>query len=572
MMESAASPKSNRSTGSRKNKTMSPLSSKTPEKPMQQRGRNRGVALSVKEIRRVAKGLRDSDPDGAGSTKRQLLSSPIGKLKTADESGSRSINLPEKYEMLWKTFHSLDCVVRLMRMKGVSPSFSNVSPKVADLTDRRFTYEQLAQLKFILPEAIVLKKVSVFDETTSCMKFDIHISLESDAFKTDVKGQCGAGKMQLSKVFRLRLLDFFKSHPEGTEIPVGPLPEPFGRQSEGASDSWCRYDPTNSPSGAQTVSNHLLEEKKTASHLSHSFRRHFSKKVGSQEEARTYVFDDMQTSELAVKKSRLSRCAVNEEPDIHVAPSMKKSSTEIPNCDSDVTPRAPCLSSSSLLATPCKDAACSDNLHTEKTPSKHDSNPGTPMTTTPASLTPKRWLMSPDDDDTTKTSNKLVRRALRTRSLKFDAPVEDAEAEGARVKPASCSSTASELVDILDEDLLQSIMEKERKTREESDPAISQAKKRRDMIAALPKLFNMVHFYFQSMKRSVVTKEEFLHGMISSHSDFLDRREVEEQLKLLQELAPEYISESIALSGDCLLRVNKASNAESIRARLAGAR
>ncbi|CAM8948929.1 unnamed protein product [Rhodiola kirilowii] len=33
---------------------------------------------------------------------------------------------------------------------------------------------------------------------------------------------------------------------------------------------------------------------------------------------------------------------------------------------------------------------------------------------------------------------------------------------------------------------MQSIMEKEQKAREENDPAISQAKRRRDMIAGLP--------------------------------------------------------------------------------------
>uniref|UniRef100_A0A7N1A1E2 CDT1 Geminin-binding domain-containing protein n=2 Tax=Kalanchoe fedtschenkoi TaxID=63787 RepID=A0A7N1A1E2_KALFE len=487
-----------------------------------------------------------------------VLNLPSG-MKAAGESGK----LPEKYEMLWKTFHSLDCVVRLMRMKGVSPSFSNVCPRVADLTDRRFTYEQLAQLKYILPEAIVLKKVSILDETTSCMKFDIHISLESD-----VMGKGRSGKtQQLCKVFRLRLLDFLKSHPEGTEIPQGPLPEPFGRRGEGS--SLHTYDPTISLVIAGTSSDHVLEEKKAASHLSHSFRKSFSKKVGSQEEARTNLPDYLQSSEIAFKKSRLSSCSFKEELDVLVAPSMMESSMQVPNGDSDA---APCLLSSSLLSTPCKHTSSLEDRQSEKTPSKLDSIPVTPMTSTPASLTPKRSLMSPDDDHSNKTSNKLVRRALRTRSLKFDAPVKDVDAEEDRVKEVSCSSIESELVDILDEGLLQSIMEKERKTREENDPAISQAKRRRDMISALPKLFNMVHFYIRSINRSVVTKEELLHGIISSHSDFLDRREVEAQLKLLQELAPDYISERIALSGDCLLRVNKASNVESIRARFAEAK
>ena len=58
---------------------------------------------------------------------------------------------------------------------------------------------------------------------------------------------------------------------------------------------------------------------------------------------------------------------------------------------------------------------------------------------------------------------------------------------------------------------------------EERDPAISQAKWRRQMIASLPKLFNMIHFLFQSIKRSVITKEELIHKIISSHLQIADR-------------------------------------------------
>lgn len=58
---------------------------------------------------------------------------------------------------------------------------------------------------------------------------------------------------------------------------------------------------------------------------------------------------------------------------------------------------------------------------------------------------------------------------------------------------------------------------------EERDPAISQAKWRRQMIASLPKLFNMIHFLFQSIKRSVITKEELIHKIISSHLQITDR-------------------------------------------------
>jgi hypothetical protein len=43
------------------------------------------------------------------------------------------------------------------------------------------------------------------------------------------------------------------------------------------------------------------------------------------------------------------------------------------------------------------------------------------------------------------------------------------------------------------------------------------------MIACLPKLFNKIHFLFQSIKQSVLTKEELIHKIIASHSDIADR-------------------------------------------------
>lgn len=67
------------------------------------------------------------------------------------------------------------------------------------------------------------------------------------------------------------------------------------------------------------------------------------------------------------------------------------------------------------------------------------------------------------------------------------------------------------------------IREKERKAMEEQDPAISQAKRRREMIVGLPKLFNRIHLLFHSINHSVMTKEELLHKLLTSQTDILDR-------------------------------------------------
>ncbi|CAL5192438.1 unnamed protein product [Lathyrus oleraceus] len=149
-----------------------------------------------------------------------------------------------------------------------------------------------------------------------------------------------------------------------------------------------------------------------------------------------------------------------------------------------------------------------------------------------------------------------------SRSLKFDTPVKN-------VNVASSLSTDNNISDILPNALLHSIREKERMEIEERDPAISQAKKRKKIIASLPKLFNMIHMMFHSRNRSVITKEELVNTLISSHYDIVDRREVEGQLHLLLELVPEWISEKLASSGDKLLvSVNKMLSPESIRASL----
>lgn len=79
---------------------------------------------------------------------------------------------------------------------------------------RRFSYGHLAQLKFIIPEAIEIKKVLTFDEKTSCMKPDLHVTLNPDAVECDGKLKSDSKNLNLRKVFRARLMNFLKDHPE----------------------------------------------------------------------------------------------------------------------------------------------------------------------------------------------------------------------------------------------------------------------------------------------------------------------------------------------------------------------
>ncbi|CAL5437390.1 unnamed protein product [Camellia sinensis] len=77
----------------------------------------------------------------------------------------------------------------------------------------RFSYGHLAQLKFILPEVIEIKKILIHDEKNSSMKPDLHVTLDIDAIKNEGKPNA-SGNSHMRKVFHARILDIFKAHPK----------------------------------------------------------------------------------------------------------------------------------------------------------------------------------------------------------------------------------------------------------------------------------------------------------------------------------------------------------------------
>lgn len=453
--------------------------------------------------------------------KRHHQVDPIMDLATTPSKGlSRkpkiSNELPEKFEMLVKLLDRLDSSIRLLRMRGSMSTFTKICPKIESLTERRFTYTQLAQMKFILPEVIEIKKVLVLDEATSCMKPDLQVKLNVDAVNSERTNKNASGYSYLRKVFRSRLLDFLKAHPEVDDIPKEILPEPF-----------------NSSEKVQRINTMITANSSLLTENS----------VDALPEPRSG-----QSSSIEEKATNLS---------------LKEKST-------DFTPEKQTCSNS----TPIKERNSLKKGHFsfnkidsfKETSGELLSTPEKLMTQTPAARPPRRSYMSPmsPNDEPVGSPNKLARRVTRVRSLKF----EDEE-----ILETSCSlSSDHDIFEILPENLLQSIREKEMKTNEEKDPAISQAKRRRKIISTLPKIFDMIHFFFQSINRSVITKEELIYRLVQSNVDIIDKRETEEQLKLLQELIPEWISEKLKSSGDLLVCINKTLTPESIRARLAQAK
>lgn len=76
---------------------------------------------------------------------------------------------------------------------------------------RKFTYSHLAQIKYILPEAIQIEKILVHDKKTLCMKPDMKIGLLFDV----VKGHSEQSDfLALLQLFASRLLSFLIKHPQ----------------------------------------------------------------------------------------------------------------------------------------------------------------------------------------------------------------------------------------------------------------------------------------------------------------------------------------------------------------------
>ncbi|TYK24234.1 CDT1-like protein b [Cucumis melo var. makuwa] len=578
------------------------LSSKTPEKPaeLSTRTRNRKVALSIKEVKRAALSVTQSNrqlPLHLAIEESKSVRRQIDLWSNESQSvDNKSKKFPEKFEMLCKFFYSLDSAMRLLRFKGVASNFSNVCPKIEALTDRRFTYGHLAQFKFILREAIVLKKVLVYDERTCCMKPDLHIS-----FNFGVPENQEDQYMQLRKLFRARLSEFVSSYPETDDVPKDLLPNPFNFRSQdlvaksnslsSIKTSIEQLAPEQPMPSIEGISfNHHSEEhqgfrmvKSTMpvtdpskqkefiglSHFSPSFSRRFSQKVVDREIA---------NNDQVTKPSNQVSSYTDVETNIDMESSVVASSTEpfspikLPsnstcnvNCHKNYASPIRC-SALALPTTPsntvgrvtmmveCDQSAKANDI--DSTPGKLLSTPTQLMTNTPAMPPPKRSSMTPDDDSSFST-NKLVRRPPRSRSLVFDTPTkEDKNNDETDV------SLEDDILDVLSSSLVQSIKEKERKVKEEQMPAITQAKRRQKMIANLPKLFNAIFFLYH--KRTVIRKQKLLNEIIAGS----DKREIEEQLDLLFELAPEWIYPKLTSGGDVLVCINKLANVESVRVRL----
>ncbi|KAL9243010.1 hypothetical protein vseg_016952 [Gypsophila vaccaria] len=460
--------------------------------------------------------------------------SGFGVVKGSQESPAL---LTEKYEMLCEFFNALVSSIRMLRQKRLPATLTKLSRNIESLTDRRFTLHHLAQLKHIVPEVLVVKKIRVQDDETSCMKEELVISLETGAVETDTIVKGSVGYFHLKGIFHSRIVDFSTAHPEGDDVPEGELPELFYKPKQEAE---------------QCLNSSLVLRPTTL--MGPSFKRRFSSKVLS-----TSITESSPAKFLP------------ETPIKNVTFGLAKDEYSVSTIDIDATPAKTSLVPSKFVS-PAKYDSMPGKF--ASTPVEVVSTPARLMSSTPALRTPKRPLLADDD-----TTGLLYKSAKRSRVLRFDESCDDIEEQSCQddgddeidVRVPS-SAASKDLLEVLPENLVYSLMEKELKTLEEQDPVVSQARKRQQLMAGVLKLFDMIQVLFQSIRRSVITKEELIHKIISGHLDIVDKGEVDEQLKLLQEVAPEFVFEQPCLSGDTLIRLNKSSCAESVRAKLLSAK
>ncbi|KAK1371868.1 hypothetical protein POM88_037960 [Heracleum sosnowskyi] len=88
--------------------------------------------------------------------------------------------LPQKYKTISDFFDGMTTSVRLLSLRKKSTTFRNISTQVQILARREFLYKHLAQIKYILPEAVKTERILIHNEKNRCMEPEMKISLLFD--------------------------------------------------------------------------------------------------------------------------------------------------------------------------------------------------------------------------------------------------------------------------------------------------------------------------------------------------------------------------------------------------------
>ncbi|KAI3823040.1 hypothetical protein L1987_04465 [Smallanthus sonchifolius] len=219
--------------------------------------------------------------------------------------------LPEKYRLLSEFFDRMTTALRLLNLRKQLPVFQNITRIVETLTGREFSYKNLAQIKFILPEAVQTDKILLHNKKTLCMEPHIKVTLLFDIIEGHIEH---SDYMALSSLLFSRLLKFANEHSEDYDVPEAELPEPFNRKEITISANSL---PMNS--SIQVLPSVDETEPLDPSHLPPSFRRRFSaKEFGNPMKTKLSQSRNLPSS---VKEVGFSTCldVLKEEKDLQAA-------------------------------------------------------------------------------------------------------------------------------------------------------------------------------------------------------------------------------------------------------------
>ncbi|KAI3831226.1 hypothetical protein MKX03_034012 [Papaver bracteatum] len=461
-------------------------------------------------------------------------------------------NLPDKYKILAEFFARIGSSVRLLGLCKKMPTFQNICTQVEVFTRRKLSYSHLAQIKYILPEAVQVEKILIHDERTLCMKQDMKITLLLDVVEADPDQSPYA---VLCQMFHQRLLKFFRNHPEGCDIPEVTLPVLMSQ-----SRSTSQYMLPEVARVESHPSSNELEPSSSSSLLSSTFKRRFSEKIIVPETEKTkllaslYPFSPLEPDDVIsqdrgglLQKEGLSQVIETTTP-MSLLSSKEYESKEYESKEYE-------------------------SKEYESSPMKSISGPNQLMSVTPTQSAPQRRT-APDSDEKVICQSNISSHSVAKKSLNFLSPLKGDEIasgsildESKHYRDSSLKPAAAKRILLVDDvtgspcPLIQAEFLHLKDKEEMIGGKLSRT-------TSLPDLFNLIYHIFQSAKYSSITKQELVHKIISEDVLIEETKEAEEQLDLLEELVPDWIQKKLVPSGDLLYSIRKVSDLDSIRARL----
>ncbi|KAI3407940.1 CDT1 domain-containing protein [Psidium guajava] len=461
----------------------------------------------------------------------------------------------------------MTCSLRLLNLCKKFPTFWNVSAQVEVLAKRKFLYSHLAQIKYILPEVILIEKLLIYDEKTLCMRPDMKITVQLDAIGMRHEQ---SGFVELQELFTSRLVDYFTDHPEASVVPEAILPGPFlqGNQiidvQDTLGDSVFRHQ--------STVSGGIILSE--ASGLPESFSRHFSQKVvvseNTQRLASPVTFSSSSctnpTNQELQGRQEGHLKGVRPEP---IGEINRKISTEEEASSSCC--RSTFIFPSIELPCPCSSV---DPITKEIPAVRFSSSSGSLTIDTPAQMTPKRSI-SGCDNNIKSMSSKQCQSCQKPakRSLNFSSPKGDRSSMDGSETCKHVHDYSPCSLKLVEEKNLSGFAAVSNQENESGHLSKDQISSKRSLrmcqdLSYLNGITATVNYVFQSVGCSSITREELVHKIIINNFEVLERKEVEEQVELLEKLFPDWFCRRSTHSGDIVYSIKEGTRLESITSRL----